>query len=66
MTLRVNLSRHMCRNPSSIGGTGPHAFAVRIRNRSSADPNASIASRTNVRDDREAPLSVGRDARKNH
>jgi hypothetical protein len=30
----------------SIGGTGPHAFAVRLRSRSSADHKASIASRS--------------------
>jgi hypothetical protein len=42
---------------ASVGASGPHDFAVRNRRRSSAHAIASIASRTNVRDDRETPLS---------
>jgi hypothetical protein len=40
----------------SVGISGPHDFAVRLKPRSSCAAKASIASRLNVRDDREAPL----------
>jgi hypothetical protein len=46
---------------ASVGASGPHGFAVR---KISAFVNAllaSTASRSNVRDDRETPLCVGRD-----
>src|ERR1700733_14945890 len=46
---------------ASVGASGPHDFAVRKIALSSAAPLASIASMPNVRDDRETPLSVGRD-----
>jgi hypothetical protein len=46
---------------TSVGASGPHDFAVRKITLSSAAPLASIASRPNVRDDRETPLCVGRD-----
>jgi hypothetical protein len=41
---------------ASVGASGPHDFAVRRTARSSAALPASTASRTDVRDDREAPL----------
>jgi hypothetical protein len=40
----------------SVEMPGPHDFAVHEKCRSSFDTFASIAARTNVRDDREAPL----------
>jgi hypothetical protein len=43
--------------------SGPHVFAVRKVTRSSVAPLASIASLPYVRDDRETPLCVGRDAK---
>jgi len=43
--------------------SGRYDFAVREISRSSLSGLASIASRTNVRDDRETPLLMGRDAR---
>src|ERR1700734_3766565 len=43
---------------ASVGASGPHDFAVRRTARSSAALPASTASRTDVRDDREAPLLV--------
>jgi hypothetical protein len=46
---------------ASVGASGPHGFAV---HKLSAFVNAllaSTASRSNVRDDRETPLCVGRD-----
>jgi hypothetical protein len=43
---------------ASVGASGPHDFAVRKPALSSAAPSASIASRLNVRDDREAPLLI--------
>ena len=45
---------------ASVGASGPHDFSVRLARRSSCVAKASIASRTNVRDDAYAPL-VGRD-----
>jgi hypothetical protein len=47
---------------TSVGVPGRHDFAVRLQVRSSSALEASIASRTNVRDDAYAPL-VGRDGR---
>ena len=47
---------------ASVGASGPHDFAVRKIALSSAAQLASIASRPYVRDDRETPLCVGRDA----
>jgi hypothetical protein len=44
---------------ASVGASGPHDFIVRKAALSSAAPPASIASRTNVRDDRETPLQKG-------
>ena len=41
---------------ASVGASGPHGFAVRLKRRSSCEAKASTASRLNVRDDREAPL----------
>src|SRR3979490_539593 len=41
---------------AGVEASGPHDFAVRNMALSSAAPAASTASRTNVRDDREAPL----------
>jgi hypothetical protein len=46
----------------TIEVSGPHDFAVRKVARSSVAPPASIASQPYVRDDRETPLCVGRDA----
>jgi hypothetical protein len=46
----------------SVAGTGPHDFAVRVGIARLATPSASIASCTNVRDDRDAPLLSGQDA----
>ena len=43
----------------SVGGTGPHAFAVRDRITRQLMPLASIASRPACHDDRETPLSRG-------
>jgi hypothetical protein len=43
----------------SVGISGPHDFAVRGQRHPSSDAATSIASRANVRDDREAPLSAG-------
>ena len=51
-----------CKLDSSVGGSGPHDFAVR-NPRLVAARIASIASRANTRDDREAPLFVGRGTR---
>jgi len=48
-----------CKLDASVGASGPHGFAVRLKRRSSYDTKASTASRTNVRDDREAPLLEG-------
>jgi hypothetical protein len=45
---------------AGVEASGPHDFAVRLQRRSSCDAAASIASRSNVRDVRNAPLS-GRD-----
>src|SRR5579859_498191 len=50
-----------CRLDPSIGGSGPHAFAVRAWRPSSVDTNTSTASRATFRDDREAPLAATRD-----
>jgi len=47
----------------SVGRSGPHAFAVRVGAPRQRTPPASIASCSNVRDDRDTPLSVGQDAR---
>jgi len=41
---------------ASVGAPGPHDFAVRAGAARLATPPASIASRTNVRDDAYAPL----------
>jgi hypothetical protein len=41
---------------ASIGAPEPHGFAVRGWHHSSLDASPSIASRANVRDDREPPL----------
>ena len=41
---------------ASVGASGPHDFAVRFARCSSHSATASIASRSNVRDDRETPL----------
>jgi hypothetical protein len=46
---------HTCKLDPSVGGTGPHDFAVRVGVARLATPSASIASRTNVRDDAYAP-----------
>jgi hypothetical protein len=46
----------------TIEASGPYDFAVRKSTRSSVAPPASIASQPHVRDDRETPLCVGRDA----
>jgi hypothetical protein len=46
---------------ASVGASGPHDFAVRKISAFVNAPPASIASRANVRDDRETPLWVGRD-----
>ena len=46
---------------AGVEASGPHGFSVRKSALSSAALLASIASRSNVRDDRETPLSVGRD-----
>jgi hypothetical protein len=55
-------AKALSRENLSIERPGPHDFAVRERCRSSFGSSASIAARTNVRDDREAPLigSAGR------
>jgi hypothetical protein len=51
------------KKPSGGFGTSPRALRSKaVQCHSSIDTAASIASRTNVRDDRETPLSVGRDA----
>ena len=42
---------------ASVGASGPHDFAVRAHRHPSLDVAASTASRTNVRDDRDTPLS---------
>src|SRR5665647_1433634 len=55
---RRNCSRQL---DASVEASGPHDFSVRKNALSSLAHLASIASRTNVRDDRETPLSVGRD-----
>jgi hypothetical protein len=52
-----------CKLDPSVAGTGPHDFAVRVGIARLAMPSASIASCTNVRDDRDAPLLSGQDAR---
>ena len=44
---------------ASVGASGPHDFAVRSQALSSVAPSASIASRPNVRDDRDTPLCEG-------
>jgi hypothetical protein len=44
---------------ASVGASGPHGFAVRAQRHSSFDVAASIASRTNVRDDRDTSLLRG-------
>ena len=49
----------------SVGRSGPHDFAVRKPHHSSVDAATSIASRTNVRDDRETPLLIGHGTRGN-
>jgi hypothetical protein len=41
---------------ASVGASGPHGFAVRVSAARQRVTKASTASRTNVRDDREAPL----------
>jgi hypothetical protein len=46
----------------SVETSEPHDFAVRKVTLSSLAPLASIASQPYVRDDRETPLCVGRDA----
>jgi hypothetical protein len=46
---------------ASVEASEPHDFTVRKIAPSSVALLASIASRSNVRDDRETPLSVGRD-----
>jgi hypothetical protein len=50
------MRKHSCRLDTSVGVSGPHDFAVRPKPPSSDAARASIASRLNVRDDREAPL----------
>src|SRR5579872_242112 len=48
---------HLRQLDASVGASGPHDFAVRLFARSSVAPQASTASRANVRDDRpNAPL----------
>jgi hypothetical protein len=54
-------AKHHRQLDASVGASGPHDFAVRKSAPSSAAPLASIASRSNVRDDRDTPLCVGRD-----
>ncbi len=49
---------------ASIGASGPHDFAVRIRALRLCAQPASIAPRTNVRDDRDTPLLRARDNRR--
>jgi hypothetical protein len=44
---------------ASVEASGPYDLAVRIRALFVKSANASTASRTNVRDDRETPLCVG-------
>jgi hypothetical protein len=46
---------------AGVEASGPHNFTVRKTAPSSAAPLASIASRSNVRDDRDTPLKAGRD-----
>jgi hypothetical protein len=46
---------------ASVGASGPHGFAVRKISAFVTALLASTASRSNVRDDRETPLCVGRD-----
>ena len=47
---------------TSQGVPGQRDFAVRIRRRSSVGANASIASRSTFRDDRDTPLASRRDS----
>jgi hypothetical protein len=49
---------------ASVGASGPHDFAVRAGVARLFDTITSIASRPAFRDDRDAPLSTGRDVRK--
>jgi hypothetical protein len=44
---------------ASVGASGPHDFAVRLKRCSSRALSTSIASRANVHDDRDTPLLVG-------
>ncbi len=58
------LAENSAKLDASVGASGPHDFAVRIDAlRLSAPPRPSHPA-PNVRDDREAPLSARRDARK--
>jgi hypothetical protein len=50
------MRRHCRQLNASVGASGPHGFAVRKQRASSSHATASIASRPNTRDDREAPL----------
>ena len=52
-------AKHHRQLDASVGASGPHGFAVRKRALSSLAHLASIASRLNVRDDRETPLVDG-------
>ena len=59
---RLDCLRHRCRLDVSIGTSGPHDFAVRSpRARQSRKKHPSHPA-PNVRDDRDTPLSWGRDS----
>jgi hypothetical protein len=55
----ATMRKHHRQLDASVGASGPHDFAVRGFARSSSALTSSIASRANVRDDRDTPLFVG-------
>jgi hypothetical protein len=56
VTVARAMRKHHRELGTSQGVPEPHSFAVRIRRRSSVGANASIASRSTFRDDRDTPL----------
>ena len=60
---QASMRKHCRPLDISVGISGPHDFAVRPKPRSSDAAGASIASRLNVRDDRERPSCRRRDGR---
>jgi hypothetical protein len=53
------MREHRHQVDASVEASRPHDFAVRACRRSSGEANASIASGSNVRDDRDTPLLIG-------